>query len=131
MLKHIIRSSNKKQTKRYKQKKSKIFNSTTKKLVACYCDQCNSKEVDSKTRKRYNNLKEQLETHSYTSKQTANKISLSEKEWFQSADNKYLHEEEEELSNKDDRNLFEQFSAFNLNDIDINLNPESTSFDDL
>ncbi|CAG8615078.1 14998_t:CDS:1 [Funneliformis caledonium] len=74
MPKHIIRSSNKKQTKRYKQKKSKISNSTTRKLVAYYYNQYNGKEVDLRMRKRHNNLKEQLETHSYTSKQTANKM---------------------------------------------------------
>ena len=50
MPKHTIRRSDRKKSN--KSVKTGLI-STTRKLVACYCGQCNGKEVDPRTRKKH------------------------------------------------------------------------------
>ncbi|RGB29073.1 hypothetical protein C1646_767034 [Rhizophagus diaphanus] len=183
MPKHTIRRSDNKQTKSVRSEPS---SSNTRKLVACYCDQCNGKKVDPRTRRKHQLkpatqpskkhkvliISKKPEINSSSSSSSSTSLPNDDKERYQetkktrkrydqfhstdieinqgeepilssrssndddgkwqSADNKDVIDDEEDLSyDKDYRNLSEHFSALNLNDMGPNLDPEAANFDDL
>jgi Transposase family tnp2 len=79
MPKHTIRSSNNKQTKINQIKSNQPVKSiASRKLVECNCDKCDGKKVDPRTRKKHNDLEEQLKNHSSKSSRPAKKNKFEE-----------------------------------------------------